>query len=143
MLIDKSTYDLMTPEGQLQALSDIIDEFNGQDSSVHASKALKIIATGVANVTLASPPWTGPPIAFYQHNLGYAPMFFAFQGQVNNGGVNLLPLVDFQTQPSTALGGVVQAYADSTSLYVYWQDHAQAQVQQITYFVFNQPIVEA
>lgn len=138
-LLDVTMYDLSKPADQFQALQDIIDEHNNQYDESNAVSALNVVAAGVARISLPSPPWSGPPIPFFTHTLGYAPVFLAYFGTIQSGGILSAPFVEYNAQ-FNALAGDVEFSADSTNLYVEWNDHAQSVGQSITYIVFARPI---
>lgn len=138
-LLEVSTYDLQSTEGQSQAIDDIITEYNNQDDQTNNYNSLQIAAFGVATVTLASPPWTGGPITVFNHGLGYAPAFLVYFGLLSSGGIFSSPLVDYSS--ILGLAGSVNFFTDSQNLYLKWDDHAQTPTQQITYIIFQRPIV--
>jgi hypothetical protein len=77
-ILNSNVYDLTTPDGQLQALQDIVDEQNNQYDRSVSTQGYNVVAYSHLVVDLINGSPTGVYKATYVHGQGFAPVFLPF-----------------------------------------------------------------
>lgn len=118
------------------SINDVIDELNRQQKT--NTLPLSIVAYDTITLSI-NPGDRGNPIVLFGHNLGYAPLFQVFVGNLSLGGITSVPVVDAFDDGGGGLrfAGTVNAFVDNLNLYIIWWDQLQTNQQQLTYVLYS------